>query len=280
MTTINITLLAPTDTGVIPAVGKVEFTPTARTVLPEGTVLPSSFEVELDINGEAVVELTPTTPYFVWRVREYVHGGGNYFVAVPDSDTPLLLSALTIIDPTTLTPEAQAQAWDSLELRVEDLESYVANTQQPIAVRYTPTLTATGLSYTGTGTTEPTYDSYYVKIGKLVSFSIKVNLTTVTNFGTGQIKLNNGLPFPAILGVSNHFAAWAWVNPALPADDLNGHIQIVADHLPNNTTLDLHWLKASASNPKPVIESLLEQSLPVTLTTNSIIYINGTYITN
>lgn len=123
MTTINITLLAPTDTGVIPAVGKVEFTPTARTVLPEGTVLPSSFEVELDINGEAVVELTPTTAYFVWRVREYVHGGGNYYVAVPDSDTPLLLSALTIIDPTTLTPEAQAQAWDSLELRVEDLEN-------------------------------------------------------------------------------------------------------------------------------------------------------------
>jgi hypothetical protein len=102
-------------------------------------------------------------------------------------------------------------------------------------------------------------------------------MATVTNFGTGQLKVE--MPFLALNGNANHFAAWAWVNPALPPDDLNGHIQMVADHLPATTELDLHWLLATTSNPKPVIESLFSQGNPVTLTTASVIYINGTYIT-
>ncbi len=44
----------------------------------------------------------------------------------------------------------------------------------PVAVRWSPTFQATGLTFTGTGTTYPTYNSYYVKIGQLVTFNIKI----------------------------------------------------------------------------------------------------------
>lgn len=146
----------------------------------------------------------------------------------------------------------------------------------PSAVRWSPTFSATGLTFTGTGTTYPSYNSYYVKTGQLVSFTIKIDMTTVTNFGTGQFKVD--LPFLPLATEANHFSAWTWVNPALPPDELNGHIQLVADHLPNSQTLDLHWLQSTTSNPKPVIEVIFSQGNPVTLTTASKIYINGTYI--
>lgn len=142
--------------------------------------------------------------------------------------------------------------------------------------RWTPNFTATGLTFTGSGTTHPAYESYYARAGQIVTFHIKCVMTTVTNFGTGQFKLE--LPFAPIESASSHFPAWVWVNPALPPDELNGHIQMVADHLPGDSVLDLHWLKETTASPKPLIESLLVQGTPVTLTTDSIIYVNGTYI--
>jgi hypothetical protein len=144
------------------------------------------------------------------------------------------------------------------------------------AIRWTPSFTATGLTYTGTGETHPAYNSYYVKVGQLVSFNIKCELSTVTNFGTGQFKLE--LPYAPIVTASNHFSAWAWVNPSLPPDELNGHVQMVADHLPGSSVLDLHWLKETTASPKPLIESLLVQGTPLTFTTASLLYVNGTYI--
>jgi len=144
------------------------------------------------------------------------------------------------------------------------------------AVRWSPTFQATGLTFTGSGLTYPTYNSYYVRHSQLVTFNIAIDLSTVTNFGTGQFRVD--LPFAPIPSAANHFSMWAWVNPALPPDELNGHIQMVADHLPNSQTLDLHWLKETTANPKPLIESLLSQGNPVTFTTASRIYINGTYI--
>jgi hypothetical protein len=146
----------------------------------------------------------------------------------------------------------------------------------PTAVRWSPIFQATGLTFTGANATYPTYDSYYVRHGQMVTFNIKINLTTVTNFGTGQFKVD--LPFEPIPSAANHFSAWSWVNPSLPADELNGHFQMVADHLPSSTTLDFHWLKATTANPKPLIESLLVQGTPATFTTASKMYINGTYI--
>lgn len=281
MTTVHIKIEFPEAEGNIPAHGFVEFRPTARQVLDDSVVLPNAFTVELDELGEATVELAPTTTSFVWGIREKTHAGENFYVSVPDSGTVIQYEDLIRIDPETLDPIVQVPAWNELEADIAVLQEQVDNlmaAQTPVAVRYTPVLTATGLTYTGSGTTAPAYDSHYVKNGQLVTFSIKINLSTVTNFGTGQIKLTGGLPFAPLASASSHFAAWVWVNPAQPADELNGHIQVVADHLPNSTTLDLHWIKETTAQPKPVIESLLVQGTPVTFTTSSVIYINGTYI--
>jgi hypothetical protein len=146
----------------------------------------------------------------------------------------------------------------------------------PTAVRWSPVFSATGLTFTGTNTTYPTYNSYYLQVGKLVSFYINIDCTTVTNFGTGQFKVD--LPVAPAALIANHFNGWVWVNPALPADDLNGHVVVTADHLAGVSTLDLHWNKTATSNPKPLIESIMSQGDPVTLTTVSKIQISGTYI--
>ena len=143
-------------------------------------------------------------------------------------------------------------------------------------VRFTPIFQAEGLTYTGSGTTHPAYDSFYVKIGSIISFNIHIKMTTVTNFGTGQLKTS--LPFLPYNQSMNHFPAWVWVDPTEPADELNGHVIMQADHLAGETTLDLHWFKETTAAPKPVIESLFIQGTPVTMTTLSEIYVNGTYI--
>ena len=144
-------------------------------------------------------------------------------------------------------------------------------------VRWTPTLTANGgFTFTGTNTTHPCYNSHYVKVGKLVSFYIEINCSTITNFGTGQIKTE--LPFMPLANSMNHFAAWAHLDPAVNPD-IAGHVVLQADHLANTTALDLHYLKQAGGANSPLMEAMFTQGAPATLTTSSKIYINGTYIT-
>lgn len=143
------------------------------------------------------------------------------------------------------------------------------------AVRWTPNFTADGLTFTGTDTTHPAYQSYYVKQGQLVSFWIAVDCATVTNFGTGQLKLS--LPFDPLPGTMNHFSGWVNVDET-QNPDLAGHIIVNADHLQNTSVLDLHYIKQSGGANSPVMEAMLMQNTPVVLTTNTNIYVNGTYI--
>jgi hypothetical protein len=141
--------------------------------------------------------------------------------------------------------------------------------------RYSPTFTATGLTFTGSGATYPTYNSYYIKTGKLVSFVIEVSCTTVTNFGTGQYKLQ--LPFTPAVGF-NHFSGWAWADPNIDPDTGTGHTILNCDTAGVTNVLDLHYLKQSGGANSPIREGLLVQGTPVALTTISKIYVNGTYI--
>lgn len=141
--------------------------------------------------------------------------------------------------------------------------------------RYSPVFTATGLTFTGSGATYPTYNSYYVKAGKLVSFVIEVDLSTVTNFGTGQYKLQ--LPFTPAFGY-NHFSGWVWADPGVDPDTGTGHTILNADTAGVTDVLDLHYLKSAGGANAPIREGLFLQGTPVTLTTISKIYINGTYI--
>lgn len=145
----------------------------------------------------------------------------------------------------------------------------------PIAQRFTPTFSATGLAFTGSGATYPTYNSWFVKHGQLVTFQIEVLCTTVTNFGTGQYKLQ--LPVMP-LGGSNHFAGWVWRDPSIPADDEN-HIILNVDTVGVTDVLDLHFLIGATPQPKAIVEKVLTQSaMGFDLTTVSRLYVNGTYI--
>jgi hypothetical protein len=145
-------------------------------------------------------------------------------------------------------------------------------------VRYSPTLSATGMTFTGSNSTYPTYNSYYVKYGYIVSFWIEVNLSTVTNFGTGQLKVD--LPYAPHTATMNHFPGWVWYDPNGGDPDLSNHIILNVDHLPGSQTLDLHWLGGDTPTPKPTREYVLTGTSPFTLTTISKIYVNGTYFTD
>lgn len=143
------------------------------------------------------------------------------------------------------------------------------------SVRWSPNFEATGLVFSGEGTTYPTYNSYYVKQGQMVSFWITIDLSTVTAFGTGQLK--TALPWAPLAGTMNHFSGWVFVDETANPD-LAGHIILNADHLANTSVLDLHYIKQQAGANSPVKEAMLVQGTPITLTTNTNIYINGTYI--
>lgn len=142
-------------------------------------------------------------------------------------------------------------------------------------IRYSPTFQATGMTFTGSNSTYPTYNSYYIKSGLLVSFVIEIDFTTVTNFGTGQYKV--ALPFAPSVGY-NHFSGWIWADPNVDPDTGTGHTIINADTAGITTTLDLHYLKQGGGANSPIREGLWIQGTPVTLTTISKAYINGTYI--
>lgn len=142
--------------------------------------------------------------------------------------------------------------------------------------RWTPAFTATGLAFTGTGATHPAYNSYYVKNGRIVSFWIEIDMTTVTNFGTGQYK--SELPFNPLATAMNHFAGWCLVDPT-ENPDLASHAILNFDHLAGVKTLDGHYLKQSGGAHTPIMEGIFKQGEPATMTTASRIYVNGTYIT-
>ncbi len=142
--------------------------------------------------------------------------------------------------------------------------------------RWSPNFQATGLTFTGTASTYPTYRSHCVKNGRMVSFWIEIDFATVTNFGTGQYKTE--LPFAPLTGTMNHFPAWVNVDPALNPD-IAGHVILQADHLADTSVLDLHYLKQAGGANSPLMEAVFAQDAPAELTTDSVIYINGTYIT-
>lgn len=184
-----------------------------------------------------------------------------------DVVTTQTTSTVTVATPTSATVNVTGANATIVEVG--------ASVPTPSAIRYTADFTATGLTYTGSGTTAPGYNSYYVKNGQFVTFYIEIDCTTVTNFGTGQFKTK--LPFIPFMG-GNHFAGWIWRDPAIPADDAN-HIILNVDHNGITDVLDMHFLVGATANPKPIIENQLTQGAPgYNLTTVSKLYVAGTYI--
>ena len=116
-------------------------------------------------------------------------------------------------------------------------------------VTYTPTFTATGLSFTGTPTT-----GRYIKNGKLVYVYINVELDNVTNFGTGQYKVS--LPFAS---ASNSDAYAGAVHKVVTGQPIEHH-SIKGHLIQGDTTLYLWTIGATQDQP-------FVQGTPVTLTT-------------
>ena len=145
-------------------------------------------------------------------------------------------------------------------------------------IRFEPTLTATGgLAFDTTAPFGPTYNSFYSKVNSVVSFSIVIDFSHCTNFGTGQYKVE--LPFLPIDNFYNHFVGWLWEDSTIDPD-LASHSIINADHRNSGSKiLDLHWLYATTATPKPIQEQVFQQGNPAIVTTNSKGYINGTYVT-
>lgn len=225
------------------------------------------------INDDRYLIVDPTQPNHIHIRAGGIQDASNADLILGAEETHVMISDSydTVILKSASGQYLQYSSPEKQIATIGDISSAV-----PTKVRYTPNFTATGLVFTGTNETHPAYNSYYVKHGDLVTFNISVDMTTVTDFGTGQFALE--LPFAPIPSAANHFSAWAWVDPTQPADALNGHIQLVADHLQNSQILDLHWLKETTAEPKPLIESILSQGNPITFTTASKLYVNGTYI--
>lgn len=265
MTEIIIDIRRPNEAGDnVNVFGEIEWYPSHRHIAGEEIILPTGFIQPLD--GAVVsVQVEPNDNTYCWAVIERTldaHGEHDLyrrFVTVPASATPINYADLTDVDPADYAPIPAPIYPDA------------------VAVRYTSNFTATGLTYTGTGTNAPGYYSYFLRIGQLVHFTIQINCSTVTNFGTGQLQAS--LPFMPLVGY-NHFAGWIWRDPDIPADDAN-HIILNVDHVGQTKTLDMHFLVGAPANPKPVIENKLIQGAPgYDLTTVSKIYITGTYITS
>lgn len=125
---------------------------------------------------------------------------------------------------------------------------------------YTPTWSGTGLAYTGTPAT-----GTYVRIGKMITFNIKVLCTTVTNFGSGGYFLT--LPIAP-------FNNFVFRNGGVHDTSANNHYSILGDSSASSTSIELLYSKSQGSH---VEDSPFKQGSPLTLATADFFYLSGTY---
>lgn len=232
-----------------------------------------------DINTDQHLVVDPTGPNHIHlraggtidaSTTDLVLGGEDTHVYISDSNDQVTLKGSGgqfLTDPTD--PNNQIAT-------IGDVTTAQGAGANGEVTRWSPNFQATGLTFTGSGATYPTYNSHYVKNGRMVSFFIEIDLATVTNFGTGQYLTE--LPFEPLTGTMNHFQAWCLVDETANPDN-TGHAILQADHLANTSVLDLHYLKQSGGANSPIMEAQFKQGSPVTLTTATHVYINGTYIT-
>lgn len=123
-------------------------------------------------------------------------------------------------------------------------------------VTYTSTWSGTGLAYTGT----PTVSSY-ILFGTLCHFRIRVNCTTVTNFGTGQYSLT--LPFPPQ-------DDYVFRDGGIHANT-GSHYALMGDAEQGELTMSL-WHPGPGGQ-----DAITDHNSPHTLAVQDYFYISGTY---
>jgi hypothetical protein len=125
-------------------------------------------------------------------------------------------------------------------------------------IAFTSTWTGTGLAYTGTPAT-----GYYSRVGKMIFFTIQVNCTTVTNFGTG----NYSLTLPAGLTPSNHNLVDGGLHHTATGD----HYMLSMDIVPSTLTAELYYPQANGTMAD------MDHNSPHALQTADYFYFNGMY---
>lgn len=125
-------------------------------------------------------------------------------------------------------------------------------------IAFTSTWTGTGLAYTGTPAT-----GYYSRVGKMIFYTIQVNCTTVTNFGTGAYSLT--LPTGLTPSVHN------LVNGGLHHTATGDHYLLYMDVMPSTLTAELYYPQANGTMAD------MDHNSPHTLQTADYFYFNGMY---
>jgi len=126
-----------------------------------------------------------------------------------------------------------------------------------VPTAYSPVWSGTGLTYTGTPAT-----GSYMKMGKMVTFRIKIQCATVSNFGSGQYSLT--LPFaPA--------SDYIFRDGGIHHVSGTAHYQMSGDAESGTTQLTL-WYTASQGQ-----DQAMNHNSPHALQTADYFYISGTY---
>lgn len=125
-------------------------------------------------------------------------------------------------------------------------------------VAFTSTWTGTGLTYTGTPAT-----GFYSRVGRMIFFTIQVNCTNVTNFGTG----NYSLTLPSGLSPSIHNL----VNGGLHHTASGDHYLLYLDVVPGTSTAELYYPQSNGTMAE------MDYNSPHTLQTADYFYFSGMY---
>ncbi|CAN7465268.1 hypothetical protein LJR013_003181 [Pseudarthrobacter oxydans] len=103
MTIVNIDVQATVSGAEVPAHGSLRWEPSGRRVRGDGAlVLPAGFRAEL-VDGQATVEVEPSTSLWAWSVTEFFVGqpAKRRLLAVPP-EGPVNYTDLVEVDPVTL----------------------------------------------------------------------------------------------------------------------------------------------------------------------------------
>lgn len=151
------------------------------------------------------------------------------------------------------TDQSQMTYWNGTEWVV-----FGDNNLGVPVIPFTPTWSGTGLTYTGTPA-----QGYYSRVGKMITFNIQVNFTTVTNFGTGEYSLTLPTGLPS--------AYHAVLNGGLHDTSTGNHLNLLADLEPASATTELYYPTSNGVNDR------FDYNSPLNLAVNDYFYIGGTY---
>ncbi len=150
---------------------------------------------------------------------------------------------------------------NQIDSRVSNLER--STTGYGISTQYIPG--------GGTNGTQPVFDpgqaftASFTRFGNLVHFSIRVNFTSITNFGTGQYYLT--LPYPSKNSYQFREGCLHDVSTSTQFN-MGGHV------LAGQSTI---WLSSSDKVASGVQDIPFTSTFPVTLSTADTFHISGTY---